>query len=167
MNTERRVIWLTVSVILGVIVLSGPLVGAVDLTPAQTTPSLTANTAETDSLNVTVVDVPLTVQLKHTDYGSDAYELRVPPATVQINTVQGNPLLFYRLSIPALGFSTSWLHAPAEHIGEQLALSMKPHIFAPEDIERQEYDGTLTIVARVNGSEERITTRNMTVTVTE
>ena len=167
MDSERGVLWVTVSSILLVIILSGPLVGALDFTSEQPPQTSAAGASTDDSLTVSVLTIPSTIPLEHTNYGSDSYALRVPAASVHVVDVHGNPPIIYRVSIPELGFAGGSLSYPRDYSGENMSIPWHRQIFGPDQITQREYTATLTLVTRTNSSERVLAERNATVVVTE
>jgi hypothetical protein len=162
MDLSRTLVAGTVTVIIGVALLSGPLVGAVDLTQARSddTGELGQGSAE-----ATVVSLPDDPRLVKGQYGSETYYLQVAPATVDVSNVEGRPMLVYKLRIPELGYvrgTTTFLDG--ETTGPQ-QFSIAEDAVPPEQITSDEYDGELVVIVR-SGNEGRVIERKpITVTV--
>lgn len=96
MDTARVGTVLSVTVVLGTLVVAGPLVGA-DVGTSDT--GLGEGTA-------TVEDVRLASPLAMTPgrFGTGVVYLRIPNAAVELSSVQGRSRLVYRVAVPTLAF---------------------------------------------------------------
>lgn len=161
MDTERAVVYGIVSVILTTTLVSGPLVGAVDLTtePEQSTPG---------SGNATISDVslPSSAEISQGRYGAGERYLRVPDATVDLVDVTETPLLAYEISIRGLGYSRTTTHFISEANEGTFALSIERDSMAASTVQNDSYDGRLRVFLRTDGNERLLGSRNVTVEVT-
>ncbi|MFB6164990.1 MAG: hypothetical protein ABEJ31_07510 [Haloarculaceae archaeon] len=120
METVRRVQLATVAVLLFVVLVSGPLVGAVDLTPPSH-----SDTVGDGSANVTVVSDPAsTVHVDEGQFGTDVYYLRIPPAVLDVSHVEGRPRIVYVTRVPALGFQRTT--SRVLHAGDRGRVAVRP-----------------------------------------
>lgn len=161
MNTERGVVYGVIGLVLATTLVSGPLVGAVDFTPAAEESSL-------DGGNATVGDVslPATAEIRHGRFGSGEYYVHVPDATLRLDNVTGTPLLAYRFSIPVLGYSRSTTHFVTAADTGRYDLTLSRDAIEPSRVENRSYGGTVSVFLRSNRTERRLAERNVTVEVT-
>lgn len=159
---HRRVAAVSVGLILAVTLVSGPLVGAVDLTPA----SRQEFAPGTGSADVTVRSVPDAARLERGEYGSGSYYLRVPDATLRIEDVRRQPILVYKIRIPALGYvrGTTTFLSPGDE--GTLELELAPDALPPDEVDRERYRAELVIVLRGADGERVLHEADVTVEVT-
>jgi len=162
MDAERATVWSVVGLVVVTTLLSGPLVGAVDLTTEPDRPALGSG-----SVSVASVSLPEQATLSAGRFGADEYTLRVPDATAEITAIDGRPILVYTLSIPVRGYTRSTTHFLAAHHTGTFTLSIADDGFEPSTVTRSEYDGRLQVVARANESERVVANRTITVAVVE
>lgn len=160
MNRAGSVVWGTVLVVVAVGVLSGPLVGAVDLTTEPPDPEALGTGAAT----VDVESVPTDARLDETAY-SGAYALEIPAATVAVSNVTGEPMLVYRLRIPELGAQRSTVFFLDGETEGELALSIESESVDAERITQDEYDAELRLLLRADGDDEVLHESDVTVEV--
>lgn len=158
MEPHRIAVYATVAVVVAVAVASGPLVGAVDLTHERTDGGTgPEGSLGQGSVDVTVESLPGEATLDRSEYGAAAYTLRVPDARVVLSNVTGQPMVVYKLKIPAMGYTSGTVHfVTAEHEGA-FTLELERDSLAPDGIDRDRYEGTLTVLVRADG--ERIVAR--------
>lgn len=158
----RRLQFGTVAVILVAVLLSGPLVGVVDLTPE----SRGAADIGDGTANVTVVGDP-TAGLAITPgrFGTNVSYLRIPPAAVDVDRVEGRPRLLYLVRVPDLGFERSVTEPLDQRVGGRVALRIDARAFAHARVQSENYN--TTVVVRVQSFTETRTVyrRNATVPV--
>ena len=162
---DRWAVYAVIGVLLLAPVLSGPLVGAVDLSVDRPSPGYTPDENLGDGrVNLTVLGMPDRVSLVRGDYGNDAYRLRIPPAVVDLRDVRGHPILTYKIRIEGLDFiriSPSFL-SPSD--GGRLELTIDGSEYAPERINGSvEYTARLKLLKRENGTKTVL--RNATVPI--
>jgi hypothetical protein len=162
MDWTEYVVAGTVALVLAVTLVSGPLVGAVDFTPDREQQSFSPGEG---TIEATVVSVPSTVTLDRGSYGSGAYYLRVPDATVDIESISGQPMLIYKLRIPDLGYARGTTHFVDESHEGRRTVSLERATIEPGKIGREQYRGELLILVRTNGEDETNARRNVTVEV--
>lgn len=129
---------------------SGPVVPGVDVTD----PPRASSAGTIGSGTVSVGDATFsadTATLDRGEYGSGAYYLRAPSATIDVESASGRPIVGYRLRIPELGYTGSAIaFISADDIGPvTLELDRKP--FSPERISDEAYRGEATLFVRANG----------------
>ncbi|WP_276247911.1 hypothetical protein [Haladaptatus sp. YSMS36] len=165
MEPERVVASATVLVLLVVTVLSGPLVGAIDLTPApkESTPEAPIGSGAVD---VTVHSIPTDgVALVRGQYGAESFYLRVPDAQIQVGSVTGQPMVVYKVRIPELGYThgTTLFLSPEDTGNKSIALQQKA--LAPGRVTADEYDAELIVLVRAGGEERELARQPVTVEV--
>lgn len=148
MRIATGIVYGTVAVIVGLTVVSGPLVGAVDFTRDRT------DLAGLGTGNVSVdrVSAPESVELGRA-YQSESYHLEVPDATINVTAISGRPVVAYRVEIPALGYARSTSHFLDESRTGSVRLSIERDRIVPDRVDDRRYDGTLSVVARYNDTE--------------
>lgn len=97
MDATRSGTVLTVVFVLGTLVATGPLVGLVDVGPAET--GLGEGTATVEN-----VHLPTSLSMTPGRFGTGVVYLRIPPAVVDLSSVDGRSRLVYRVAVPSLGF---------------------------------------------------------------
>lgn len=124
-----------------VAVVSGPLVGAVDLSTEPTWPAPPGQ----GSADVQVVDVPGTAVLERGDFGAGTYHLTGPSPQIEVGSVTGNPLLEFVIHIPRLGF-TDIKSVELRRVPHQtVEPDYRPVELSPSLIDRASYNGTIEI----------------------
>ncbi|MEA5387054.1 hypothetical protein VB779_08265 [Haloarculaceae archaeon H-GB11] len=159
MDWVRGVEYGVVAVLLGVALVSGPLVGAVDLTHEPP-----ADYGE-GTVTVGAVSAPDSATLDRGSYGEQSYQLEVPDATLEVTAISGRPIVAYTLSIDVLGYSRTTTHFFSERNNGTQTLSLESDTFAPDEIGNSSYDGELEIVVRDSGPERTVLRTNVTVEV--
>lgn len=161
MDRSRALALLSVGVVLGVTVASGPVVGVVDLT----TPRLDTDAIGQGTATVDAVDAPETARFDRA-VQSESYVLRIPDARIHIADIEGGPVVSYTLSIPEMGYSRTTTHFLDGTEEGWVTLSVEPATLGPDMVTQSSYDGELSIVLR--GDEERVLLeRNVTAEVSE
>lgn len=140
MDRSQGLFAATALVVVAVSVVSGPLVGAVDLTQNPEVAPGGTGTAD-----VEVRDVPKTVVLEQADFGAGTYHLAGPSASVAVGTVTGNPLLEYVIHIPALDFTDIKTYDLRNTPRQTLELTFRPVELSPKRVRRETYNGTIEI----------------------
>lgn len=145
MDLGRAGVWSTVGIIVGVMVLSGPMVGAVDLTPAPP-----ESTPGDGNVSLSVVSVPSDgIRLDRGKYGSGVYVLRVPDAEVHVRSIRGSPIVVYKIRIPELGYARASIHVLEEgQDGQREKLEIDEDEIDPGRVTRKVYGGELLVVVR-------------------
>lgn len=163
MDTARATVCTTVILILLTTLISGPLVGTVDFTTEHER-TFAPGTGQAD---ITVMAVPERARLEQGRYGSGAYYLRIPDATVQIDAIEGQPMLVYKIRLPELGITHATTHFLDETIDGEMALSIRETTFDPDEINQEIYPGELIILVRTDNSDVVLYRGNVTVDVIE
>lgn len=163
MQPPRLLYALTLSVIAVAVVASGPLVGAVDLTSA---PSETFDPG-TGAIELSVEDLPDTVYIRQGEYDSGSYYLEVPDVTADVHSVQGQPMVVYKLTVDELNVVRLTNHfLTSTDAGEQ-TLSLSRGTLSPDRVEDSGYTGQLRVLTRVNETDTVVRSENVTVVVIE
>lgn len=160
MDRSQVVVYGAVAVILGATVASGPAVGLVDLTTRR----FDGATLGQGNLTVDRVDAPATARL---DRGlrSRSYYLKVPDARIRVAAVTGQPLVSYRIAVPAMGYSRATTHFLGPGDEGWVTLSLRQDTFPPERVDRSSYDAVLSVVVRANDTEDVLYNESITVEV--
>lgn len=160
MNRERVVFVATVGILLGVTVVSGPLVG-ISLTSSETFDP------GSGTIEATVTESPETATLKHGDHGAGVYYLRATPVEVEIDSVTGQPSLTYELFVTELGHTKSsitFLDGDAEGT---VNLEFDASTLEADRVDSDAYTGVLRVIANDDDGERVLVERNVTVEVKE
>lgn len=164
-NQDRLLGGATVAVIVAVALISGPLVGSIDLTQARDGDA--GAELGSGSLEASVVSLPDDPRLVRGEYGSGAYYLRVPPAIVEVSNVEGRPALVYKIRIFKLNYVRQVTSFLKDGSTGQRRLSVGEDALRPEMVTRDRYEGELVLIARSDGNDRMIAQKNVTVTVEE
>jgi len=160
MNLARGVTYGSIGVIVLLSLSSGPI-GVFDFTTER---DATVGIGE-GSLAVTDVTSPDAASLQRGEYGSESYYLQVPDAVLTLDSIEGRPVVSYKIDIPELGYSRETAHFLSSDTGSPVVLSIEKDTLAPEDLQSDEYQGELRIIVRANGDNTVIHRRNITVDV--
>ncbi|MFB6188412.1 MAG: hypothetical protein ABEI57_00875 [Halapricum sp.] len=149
MAEAQSVVYGVVGVILLVTLVSGPLVGVVDLTHAQ---RCTAPVGS-GSASVTVDSLPDRATISKGKFGSEAYYLQVPDGAVRLSNVTGQPLLSYDISIPEMGLTTGPTLFLCAGQARRQTLSIRQRTIDQNELDANSYNATLTVSLRADGNE--------------
>lgn len=162
-STARRVVRVTAVCLLAVAVVSGPLVGSVDLTRPAGGDYLVC---QGGTATVEVTDPPGGFTLEAERFGAGTYTFEGEDATAEVEDVEGCPRLVYRLQVPALGVDARQVTFLSGDDRGTHVLSAPGASVGPDDVERDAYDGTVTL--ELHGEDTRVLYRaNVTVEVVE
>jgi hypothetical protein len=162
MTRSRALAAVSVSVILGVTLLSGPLVGVIDLTqPRVDTVGLGQGSATVDD-----VEAPSTARLER-GFQSDSYYLEVPDARIHVASITGRPTVSYKLALPAMNYSRGTTHFLSADDTGWVAVSIEQDTFRDDQVTASSYAGNLSLVLRYNDTERVLYDRPVAVEVTE
>lgn len=140
-------------------VVSGPLVGGVDLTRAETPPG--DGTAE-----VAIERAPADeIVLERGSFGAGRYHLTAPPFVLTVESVDGNPVIRYTVDVPDLWLTVSSRYDLAGTEGKQLRLRPNPTGVSPQRVERGRYNATVSIWLRTGDVETDLLQRPVTIEV--
>ncbi|MBV0900949.1 hypothetical protein [Haloarcula salina] len=162
MDVTRGVVAVVTLIIVGVTLLSGPLVPGVTLA-SEPEPL----TLETGTVTVGDARLPANATLEKGAYGAASYYLDVPPATVQLSSLDGNPTLVYRFAIDELGYTRTTNHFLNDDTAETYELTLASDTFEADEIDRERYDGTVSVSKRDGEGHAEVASRNVTVRVIE
>ena len=160
----QPVVAFTVAVVVATTLVSGPLVGFVDLTADQ---SFSGAGLGEGRATVTDVTFPDRVVIEKGDFGSGSYYLRVGTATAEVSEVVGRPILSYQLSIPALGNTKSTIQVLSASSEGEIELAIEESPYGKDQITADSYEGTLSVAVRYGGQEHAIASENVTIEVIE
>lgn len=158
MRSDRAVVAATVAVVIGVTVVSGPLVG-VSLTDER---SFAPGSGAT---NVTVETVPDTASLTRANYGSGPYTLRLDPARVRVSAVSGQPTIAYELAVDGLNHSRTSVTFLDDGYEGRYDLTFSPSTISPERVDRERYSGTVRVYVYDERSDRLLVERDVSIEV--
>ncbi|EMA01067.1 hypothetical protein C437_19772 [Haloarcula vallismortis ATCC 29715] len=162
MERTRSVVVAVSTLIVGVTLLSGPLAPGVTL---ATEPEPVA--LESGNVTVSEVEMPEKVTLEKGSYGAASYYLDAPPAHVHFSNLTGRPTLVYELTIDELGYSRTTNHFLDDSTCDAYELTLASDTFTDGEIEREQYNGTVTVSKRDGSGHGVVATRNVTISVVE
>nr|WP_244621444.1 hypothetical protein [Haloarcula marismortui] len=151
-----------IAIILGVTLLSGPLVPSVTLASEPESVAL-----ESGNVTVSTVEMPEEVTIEKGSYGAASYYLDAPPVRIHFANLTGRPTLVYKLTIEELGYTRTTNHFLDDSAGDTYALTLASDTFTDEEIEREQYNGTVTVSKRDEAGHGVVATRNITISVVE
>jgi hypothetical protein len=154
--------WATVAVIGVVLLASGPLVGAVDLTPERRDQTVGDGTAAA-ALTSNPTDG---LRIDRGRFGTNVSYLRIPPIRVDVRDVTGRPRLLAKLRVPALGFDRSATRVLSSDTAGPVVLRLSPRAFTPDRIANDTYRGRLTVRVQSFERDTVIVNRSVTIPVT-
>jgi hypothetical protein len=160
MDRSRAFVAATVAAIVAVAVVSGPAVGFVDLTTRP------LEGVGQGSATVDDVEAPDTARFDRA-LSSESYVLRVPDARVHVAAIEGRPLVSYKLSLPAMGYSRATTHFLDAGDTGWVPLSLQSETFAAANVTQSRYEAELSLVLRVNDTAQELYRGPVTVEVTE
>ena len=162
MQRTRAVTTSVIAVILGATLLSGPLVPGVTLASEPKPVAL-----ETGNVTVSMVEISGDVTLEAGSYGAASYYLDAPPARLHFSNLRGRPTLVYELTIEDLGYTRTTNHFLDDSTGDTYDLTLASDTFTDGEIERERYNGTVTVSKRDGAGHGVVATRNVTISVVE
>lgn len=162
MERTRAVITSVIAIMLGVTLLSGPLVPGVTLASEPEPVAL-----ETGNVTVSAVEMPEGVTLEKGSYGAASYYLNAPPVRIQFSNRTGRPTLVYELTIDELSYTRTTNHFLDDSTGDTYELTLASDTFTDGEIERERYNGTVTVSKRDGSGHGVVATRNVTISVVE
>lgn len=127
-------------------ILSGPLVGAVDFTRDDRIAQPGAGTAE-----VTVEHVPTEQMcLTRERFGAGRYRLAAPPASIDVEAVDGNPVLRYVVDVPELWIAPTTRYELGAVDSNTLRPRPEPISISPDRVNAASYTGYVRIWLRTD-----------------
>lgn len=165
MDTSEASVAVAVGVIVAVTLLSGPLAGAVDLTPATSEGICTDSTNA--SVDVTVESLPDSATLSEGRYGSQTYYLRVPDAVATVQNITGCPFLVYEFDIEEMsyGVSTTAFLSPDRTGRQTLEIERIPR--EASEITREQYNATTRLLIRTDAGDTVVREESFVIEVEE
>jgi len=154
--------WLTIGVILGTLLASGPLVQAVDFTtqPADITK------VDSAEASISIISPPAeNFRIAPGRFGSEPY-LYAPPISASIDEVRGDPILVYEVAVRGLGYNfAELLFLSKSDAGHVVNIEMQRSAVDIEDLNRGTYQGVVTVRWRGEQESRVVFKRNVTVNV--
>lgn len=161
MDAARASVVACLTLILTIMVISGPLVD-IDLTRKG---GVMSGDVGSGSMTGTVESMPDQAILERGSFGADSYELRVPDATLTIDSVRGQPILSYRVTIPDHGLTLSTTYVLSANAKGVYTLESDTYSITPDQVSADTYTGELEIRVRANQTVRVLERRNITVEV--
>lgn len=163
MSPDRAAVYGAAALVVLAALLSGPL-GVGGLSAPEGPPEDAGN----GTVALSVEHVPSDgVQFAERDSDVERYELSVPNARVDIESVTGAPILLYELQIPEMGYGRAGVYfLEAEDTGRK-TLVMPEDSLPPELVEESAYDGFLLVKVRTSNGDRVLSRQNVTVEVVE
>jgi len=145
--------------ILGTLVATGPLIG-VDAVRTQPT-TIGDGTAAVSSVQVATSDIRIT----DGRFGTNAAYLRVPDASVAVDSVTGRPRLLYQIAVPALDISLEDERILSAGQSGTYRLAPGDRGLSPSSLNRDTYNGSVRIQVQSFETDETVVAENLTVRV--
>lgn len=162
MIAVRRLYLVTIAGILGVLVLSGPVVDVVDLTPAARDD---ANVGS-GSADVTVTGDPAAdIRIDRGRFGTGVYYLRPPAFGVSVADVAGRSRLVYIVRVPALDYEGSTSDRLGPGAAGDRTLQLSSRAFERDRITEDSYRAELVVRVQSFEGDRVVYHRNVTVRV--
>jgi hypothetical protein len=161
MKSARGASGVTVGVILLTILVSGPLVGAIDLT-RPTGPDGVPGDGTVTVENVAVAEEE--TRMYSGRFGAETIYLDVPDARVDTDDVRGRPIVTYTASIPNLSTTSGQTYFLREN-SERVVLQIERPAFSPDQVTRDAYDVELEVVVRDSSGEHVVYRETVTAEV--
>jgi len=157
MDASRTVTLLSVAVVLGTLVVTGPLVGGTDADRAST--DLGDGTATIERVQLT--DSP---SFSPGRFGTGVVYLRIPDVAIEFSSTSGRSRLVYRVAVPGLGFDRvgTGVVGPGT-IHRQVEMSDRA--FAPDTLDRDRYRVNVSVRIQSFSVDRTVFQRNLTVEV--
>jgi hypothetical protein len=155
MDASTAVTVLSLTVVVGTLVLTGPLVGGYDASTAATELGEGTATVETARLADSLSFSP-------GRFGTGVVYLRVPDAAVEFSSATGRSRLVYRVAVPALGFDRVGT-APVDSGTTDRRVGMGDRAFAPDSLDRGRYRVNVTVRVQSFAVDRTVLRRNVTV----
>lgn len=155
MDASSTVTVLSVAVVLGTLVVTGPLVGGPQTGPTES--GLGEGTATVESVRLT--DSP---SFSPGRFGTGVVYLRVPDAAVEFASATDRSRLVYRVAVPALGFDRVGT-AAVEPGTTHRRVGTSDRAFAPETLDRDRYRVNVTVRVQSFAVDRTVFRRNVTV----
>jgi hypothetical protein len=153
MELGRATVGLVVAVVLATVVVSGPLVGAVDLT--GTTPGLAPSPGSGDA-TVEVRSVPTgEYAFERGDFGARVYHVEASPLVVDVGNVEGNPVLRYTVDVRDLSFVATREVELAGKAGRTLRIRPGTGEVGPRTVTGDRYEATVAVWVLHDGARYR------------
>ncbi|WP_336329835.1 hypothetical protein [Haloarcula sp. CGMCC 1.2071] len=162
MQKTRAVVTSVIAIILGVTLLSGPLVPGVTLASEPEPVTL-----ESGNVTVSTVEMPDEVTLEKGSYGAASYYLDAPPVRIQFANRTGRPTLVYELTIEELGYTRTTNHFLDDSAGDTYDLTLASDTFTDGEVKHEQYNGTVTVSKRDGAGHGVVATHNVTISVVE
>lgn len=153
----------TLLILLGAIV-SGPLVGAVDISEPPADQG-TAPVPGDGTATVSVISTPESATIESTRFAAEGYLIDVPNATIDVTNLTGHPMVVYKLRIPELTYVGGTTTVLNRNFTGRQELTMRQLSIDGEEEMQDEYRGELLIVKREHEQDTTLYQGNVTISV--
>jgi hypothetical protein len=151
----------TVGVILLTVLVSGPLVGAVDLTQSSTVDGVPGD----GTVTVESVSIPgAETRMYSGRFGAETIYLDLPDARLDVDGVRGRPIVTYTASVPNLSTTSGRTYFLQED-SDEVVLQIERPGFGPEQVTRDAYEVELEVVVRDSAGEQVVYRETVTAEV--
>jgi hypothetical protein len=161
MEQTRGVVAAVATIVVVTALFSGPLGPGISLTATSSV------TYGEGTVTVSSTSLPERATFEGGSYGSERYHLTVPATSIEFASLEGGPILAYRIEIDALNYSRSTTHFLDESITSPYELTMQSDDFDADQIQQNAYDGTISVVVRDSAGERTVAERAITIEVVE
>lgn len=147
-----------VGFVLFVLVISSPVLGAVDLTPAS------RDRLGDGTANATLAFEPADgMRIDRGRFGTDVFYLRIPAAVVDVESVSGRPRLVYQVAVPGLDFERT-ATARIERSG-RVRVPMDARAFTYAQVANESYRATVSVRVQSFETDRVVARRSVTIPV--
>jgi len=119
------------------------------------------------TVNVTVEEMPDELTISKRSFGAGTYGIESNAVRTTVSEVAGNPLVVYRLRIPALEFDKQTYRILSTDVSGALEIRHQPITFQPYQITQKSYQATVTVLVRDEDGKRIVEKRQITIRVTE
>lgn len=164
MNPSRLSIYFAVTVVIVVMLASGPFVPAIDFSQ-EVEPGPSPYCDASGNATISVKSIPEeSFALTQRRFGAGTYHLSADEARVSVEEFHGCPIVVYRLTIDDLNYFGQRLYWIDASTDAELGLRVVQGTFLPSEMRADSYAGEITI--RVRGDRNRtIYQTNVTIRV--
>jgi hypothetical protein len=160
MESVRRIRLFTVAVLTLVLVVSGPLVGAVDFTPPARNETVLGDGTATVTMDSDPADG---LRLEQGRFGTGVVYLRTPPAVVDVTDAQGRSRVVYVVEVPSLSYRDSVSERLTTGATGRHRLDLRDRAFAEEARLEGTHEATLTVRVQSFAMDEVVYRHNTTI----
>ena len=160
MKVSRIIRYITVTLILIISIISGPIVSGIDFTKD---PSIQNSQ---NRIKIADAQFPESATIRSGRFGTEPMVLDVDPLKVTVIELSGEPLINYKLRIPGLRYTRTAIHMVSDNnIGQPIRLGFEPDTIPSDRVSDDSYNGELQVVARDSRGLRMIARSNISVNV--